>query len=250
MHFRLSSAPAHKTCLAAVVLLVGCSSAAAPTASPSSPTTTAAASAQTQTPPSPSAEPPQTPSPSATSGGGDDLASLFVALAPALSPFNAGTPVVVSGEVVIAQAQSSLDLFAGMASDSPGFNQDEIDRHQDEIDAYMENGLVERGSLSVGTTPRAGLIVYRFESDAGAAADFAARLPLCDDVTVPGTNTADVVAKSCNVPDSHNDVYLIAHRGDLVVMLQARDLPEDLPTDPVIATLAEVLRSIDPSLAR
>ena len=175
--------------------------------------------------------------------GGDDLAALLQTWAPALALFNPSAPVVATGEEVIAQLESSLADMSAMFPDHPT-----LQLMQEEIDRYIENGLVERASMSVGTTPQAGIIVYRFESETGAAADFQLREASCDDVTMPGAEIADVVAKSCNVPDSHNDVYLIAHRGDLVANLQVRDLPENQPLEPAVATLAQIFLALDPLL--
>ncbi|CAN5766175.1 hypothetical protein BH23CHL7_BH23CHL7_05100 [soil metagenome] len=181
----------------------------------------------------PEPSPTETAASSPDSGTGDNLAGLFAILAPALATFDAGLPSVRSGEEVIAQ----LEMIANF----PGV--------QEEIDRYTENGLVERGSMSLGTTPAAGITVDRFETEAGAAADFPARRPYCDDLTVPGSELVEVVAKRCNAPDA-NDLYFIAHRGTLVVTLQVLELPDDQPIEPVVAMLAEVFRAADPLLTR
>jgi len=119
---------------------------------------------------------------------------------------------------------------------------------QAEIDRYTDNELLERGSMTLGTEPAATLIIDRFGSDAGAAADFPEREATCDGVPVPGEAIDDVVIKRCNAPGA-NSIYLIAHRSDLVTTLQVTDLPEELPIDPVVSMLADMFRTIEPSLA-
>ena len=246
--------------IAATILLVGCAPGAAPTTSvqptnapASAPSTASAPTAgptqnATAAPLSPGATPLQTltatdtASPPSTD---DDLAALFATMAPALAALNSSAPVLVTGEEAIAQLQSSLDDVSAMFPDHPS-----IQLYQDEIDRYSENGLVERGSLSVGTAPQVGVIVYRFESESGAAADFGLRESDCEEVTVPGAEIADVVAKNCNVEDSHNDVHLIAHRGDLVFNLRVSELPEDEPIEPALAALVDVFRTLDALVTR
>ncbi len=118
---------------------------------------------------------------------------------------------------------------------------------QDEIDRYIEGGLVERGFVELGTTPAASISIDRFESEAGAAADLPLRRTGCDELPVPGTALADVVIKRCNAPNA-NDLYVMAHRGDRVVTLQVLELPEEQAIEPVVATLTDMLRAIDPML--
>ncbi|HUR16838.1 MAG TPA: hypothetical protein VMZ33_06110, partial [Candidatus Limnocylindrales bacterium] len=209
-----------------------------------------AASPQASTPPpvTPDTTPEQLPTQAATSSpasSGADLAALLQSLAPALATFGASSPVLATGEEVLAQLQASLDEMSAMF---PGHSNLQI--MQDEIDAYTENGLVERASFSVDTTPPAGMLIYRYESEAGAAADFAMRNRDCDEINVPAPAIVDIAAKSCNTVDSHNDVYLNAHRGDLVVILQVRDLPEDQPIEPAAELLGNILRAVDPLLTR
>jgi len=169
----------------------------------------------------------------------DGLAALFETLAPALAPFSPETAVVTPAEEVIGGLQNVLAV-------APESAREDI---QAEIDRYTENELLERGSVTLGTTPSATLIVDRFGSETGAAADFPERRTegSCDDVTVPGEALPEVVVKRCNAPGA-NSLYLIAHRSDLVTTLQVTDLPEELPIEPVVSMLADVFRTIEPSL--
>lgn len=239
MRFDLGGARMRKSWLTAVVLLVGCTPAAVPTASVRPPTTaptTLSTAAPTPTEAAtPSAEPATSPTQGATSspasGSGDDLAALFETWTPALAVFNPNEPGFQSAEEVIAQLERFSDL---------PFVQDEIDR-------YQENGLVERGGLTLGITPAASVSVDRFESEAGAAADFPARRTSCDDLTLPDTELVDVVAKRCNAPEG-NDLYLIARRADLVITVRVAALPVGQPLEPVVATMVDVLRALDMSL--
>lgn len=237
MLFDLTQARMGAASLTAVLLLVGCTPAALPTASGQPPTTvpTTAAPTTNSTLPSASTPPAHSPTqaPSVSAAAGDSLVALFATLEPALAPFSPGAPSIQSGEDVIAQLEVAVNF--------PGV--------QEEIDRYTENGLMERGSLTLGITPAASLSVDRFETEAGAAADFPARQIICDDLTVPGTQLVDVVAKRCNAPAA-NSLYVIAHRGDLVVTVRVLDLPEDQPIEPVVATLAEIFRALDPLLTR
>ena len=251
MLFSIERSRLGQSCLAAAVLLVGCTPAAVPTASvrpastaPATGTTAATTGVPTQNPtpaPTPSAQPQQTPTPSATTSpaSGDSLAALFATLAPVLAPFTPGSPGIRSREEVIAQ----LELALGAVPDDIAiFIQEEIDR-------YTENGLVERGFVALGTTPAASITVDRFASEAGAAADFPERETGCDELAVPGTELVDIVAKRCNAPAA-NSLYVIAHRGDLVVTVEVLDLPEQEAIEPVVATLAEIFRAIEGSLTR
>jgi hypothetical protein len=194
-----------------------------------------------------SAEPLATSTVSASASpasGSSDLAGLLATIAPALAAFGATEPVIATAEEHIAQLQAGLDETSEMFPGHPS-----LELQQAEIDRYAANGLVERGSFAItGTTPSAGILVFRYESEAGAAADFETRQASCDNLTVPSTEIADVVAKGCNVPDSHNDVHLIAHRGDLVFQLSTRDLPEDEALEPAVATLTQLFLAIDPLL--
>jgi hypothetical protein len=120
---------------------------------------------------------------------------------------------------------------------------------QAEIDRYTENGLLERGSLRLGTTPAISIIVDRFESETGADADFPEREPTCEEVVLPGAALVEVVAKRCNAPGA-NTLHVFAHRGDLIITVETEDVPEAVPIEPVVATLGEIFRAIDPLLTR
>lgn len=251
MNVERSAARMRKAWLAAVVLLVGCAPAAVPTASVRPPTTAPTISSTTSataapTPPpaaTPSGQPEQTPSQGAASSpvATDGLGALFGTLAPALAPFNPVPASVTSGEDVIARLEETKDLLA-----EPFHAQINA-----EIARYQANGLLERGTVNLGTTPAATLTVDRFVSEAGAAADFQVRGPggSCDEVTLPGAPLADVIAKRCDAPDA-NDLYVVAHRGSLIVTAQVLGLPEAVAIEPVVATLVDVLRAIEPSLSR
>ena len=234
--------------LTAIVLLVGCAPAAGPTVQPPTNLPTSGATG------TPSASSTQTPAPVASSSSqpaasptegtessppaAEGLAGLLATLTPVLASFNPAPATVTPGEEVISRLEDALEMVPDILKESV----------QAEIDRYTENELLERGSITLGTEPGATLIVDRFASDAGAAADFPEREASCDDVAVPGDALDEVVIKRCNAPGA-NSIYLIAQRSDLVTTLQVTDLPEDVPIDPVVSMLADIFRTIESSLA-
>lgn len=250
----VTSAHLRTISLTGVILLVGCSSASAPSASAPTPTTaptqslaTAPTAGASPTSPTPAASvrqsalPLATPTADATASPSESasgLAGVFSVLGPVLATFGGNSPVIVTGEEAIREYQSSLDQLSEMFPGDP-----QLEVRQREIDSYRENGLAERASMGLRTTPSAGMIIYRFESEAGAEADFQARNASCDDVSIPGAE--DVVGKVCTVVDSHHDVHLLAYRGDLVVDLSVRDVPEGDPLEPAIATLSQIFTAVD-----
>lgn len=252
MHF-WDAVRTRKACLTAVVLLMGCTPEAAPTASvrppTSAPTSGATSTSAAATPAptqnaspriSPSAPPVQTPTQAATSVAGDSLAALFGTLAPVLAPFGPGAPSLSTGEDVVARLEETKEMLA-----EPFHAQINA-----EIARYQANGLLERGSVHLGTTPAATLTLDRFVSEAGAAADFSIRGPSgsCEAATLPGAPLVDVIGKRCDSPDG-NDLYVVGHRGDLIVTVQVLGVAEE-SVDAVLTTLADVFRAIEPSLGR
>jgi hypothetical protein len=170
----------------------------------------------------------------------DGLGALFATLAPALAPFNPGPPSVRSGVEVIAQLEDIMES-------APTPLRPAI---QAEIDRYKDNVLLERGIVALGSTPEIRLLIDRFESETGAAADFPERRGTegaCNELALPDDPLVDVVVKRCNAPAA-NKLSVIAHRADIIVTLESADVPEEQAIEPVVATLAEIFRAIDPLL--